>query len=235
VGSQHFEGCEGEDCGEAVVEEAQFGEQVGEQEVKRTEAHDGHDVRGVGEEGLAGDGEDGGDGVEREDDIGEFDGDEGQKENGDHALAAFEDEELVLTEADGVEAGEPRDPSRSVGFFFFCARKDQTNGGDEQDCGEDVADPLESREEAEAGCDEGSTHEDGAEDAPKEGFGLMGGLDFEEFEEEEKEEEVVDGERLFDGIAGEVLGGGEAAHGTEDEQSKGERCGDPENCGDDRG
>jgi hypothetical protein len=37
------------------VEEAQFSEQVGEEEVERTQAHDGHDVRRVGEKGLAGD------------------------------------------------------------------------------------------------------------------------------------------------------------------------------------
>jgi len=55
MGSEHLEGCEGEDCGEAVVDEAQFGEQVREDEVERTEAHDGHDVRGVGKEGVAGD------------------------------------------------------------------------------------------------------------------------------------------------------------------------------------
>ena len=37
------------------MEETQFGEQVGQEEVKRTEPHDGHDVRRVGEEGMAGD------------------------------------------------------------------------------------------------------------------------------------------------------------------------------------
>ena len=70
VGGEHLEGGEGEDRGEAVVEEAEFGEQVGEEEVERAETHDGHDVRGVGEEGVAGDGEDGGDGVEGEDHVG---------------------------------------------------------------------------------------------------------------------------------------------------------------------
>ena len=33
----------------------------------------------------------------------------------------------------------------------------------------------------------------------------MGGCDVEDAEEDEEDEEVVDGERLFDGVAGEVL------------------------------
>ena len=40
---------------------AKFCEEVGEEEVERSKTHDGHDVRGIGEEGMAGDGEDGGD------------------------------------------------------------------------------------------------------------------------------------------------------------------------------
>ena len=111
---------------------------------------------------MAGDREDGGDGVEREDDVGEFDGDEGQEENRDHALAVFDDEELVLTKADGVEAGEPGDPAWGVGLVFLGAGQDQTNGSDKQNSGEDVADPLEVSEEAYACGDEGSAHEDGA-------------------------------------------------------------------------
>lgn len=235
VDGEHLEGGEGKDSGEAEVEKTQLGEQVSEKEVERSETHDGHDVRGVSEERVASDGEDGGNGVEGEDDVGEFDGDQGQKEDCDHALAALEDEELVLTKAYGVEAGEPGDPAGRFGFWLFGARENETDGGDEQDSGEDVADPLEAGQEAEAGGDEGSAHEDGAEDAPEEGFGLIGGLDLEDTEEEEKEEEIVDGERLFDGVAGEVLRGGLAAHGAEEEEGEGEGGGDPEDGGGDRG
>ena len=217
------------------MEEAKLGEEVGEEEVERAEAHDGHDVRGVGEEGVAGDGEDGGDGVEREDDVGEFDGDEGEEEDGDHAAAVFEDEELVLAKADGMEAGEPGDPARGVGFVFFLGGENEADGGDEQDGGEGVADPVEAGEETKAGGDEGSAHEDGSGDSPEEGLGLVAGLDFEDAEEEEEEEEVVDGERLFDGVAGEVLRCGLAAEGAKDEEGEGEGGGDPEDGGGDGG
>lgn len=166
---------------------------MGEEEVERTEAHDGHDVRGVGQEGMSGDGEDGGDGVEGEDEVGEFDGDEGEEEDGDHTATVFDDEELVLAEADGVDAGEPCDPAGWVGFVLFFGGQDQTDGGDEQDSGEGVADPVEAREEAEARGDESPTHENGAGHSPEEHLGLMAGLDFEDAEEKEEEKEVVDG------------------------------------------
>jgi hypothetical protein len=130
-----------------------------------------------------------------------------------------------------VKTGEPGDPTWCVCFVFLGAWQDQTDGGDKQNSGKDVADPFEVSEETYACGDEGSAHEDGAEDAPEEGLGLMGGFDFEEAEEEEKEEEVVDGERLFDGVACEVLGSRQASHGTEDEEGEGKSSGDPEGGG----
>jgi len=104
------------------VEVAKFCEEVGEEEVEGTKSHDGHDVRGIGQEGMAGDGEDGGNGVEREDDVGEFDSDEGEEEDCDHAPSVFHDKELVLAKADGMEAGEPGDPAWGVGLVFIAGR-----------------------------------------------------------------------------------------------------------------
>ena len=85
------------------MEVAEFGEQTSEQEVEGAQAHDSHDVRGVGEEGMAGDREDGGDGVEGEDYVCDFDGEEREEEDGGEATAIFDDEEFVLAQADGAE------------------------------------------------------------------------------------------------------------------------------------
>ena len=217
------------------MQEAQFDEQVGQEEVERAQTHNGHDVRGIDQKGMAGDGEDGGDGVQGEDYVGEFDGDEGKAEDRHHAATVFKDEELVLAKADGVDAGEPGDPARGVGAFFFVGGKDEADGGDEQDGGEEIADPLEPLEQAETGGDEGSAHKDCAGDSPEEDFGLMGGLDIEGAEEQKEDEEVVDGERLFDGVTGEVLGGGLGAEGEEEEEGEGEGGRDPEDGGGDCG
>jgi hypothetical protein len=112
-------------------------------------------------------------------------------------------------------------------------RHDEADGGDEKDGGEDVADPGEAGEEAEAGGDEGSAHEDGSEDSPEEDAGLLERLDLEEAKKKQEDEEVIDGERLFDRVAGEVLDGGLAAEGAKDEEREGEGGGDPEGGGDD--
>jgi hypothetical protein len=98
VGGEHAGGGEGEDGGQAEVQEAELAQHVGEQEEERTETHDGEDVRGVGEEWVAGDGENGGDGVEGEDDVGGLDGDERQGEHGEHGDAALAGEEDVVAE-----------------------------------------------------------------------------------------------------------------------------------------
>jgi hypothetical protein len=157
---------------------------------------------------MTGDGENGGDGVEGEDDVGKLDGDEGEGEDGDHAAVGFANEKAVLAQTDGVNLGEPFEPARRVGFFCGAFGEEQADSGYEKDGCEDVADPMEAGQQAEAGGDEGSAHEDGPGNSPEEDFGLVGRFDFEEAEEEQEDEEIVDGERLFDGVAGKVLGGG---------------------------
>jgi hypothetical protein len=60
----------------------------------------------------------------------------------------------------------------------------------------------------------------------------MGRLDVEGAEEEKEDEQIVDGEGLFDGVAGEVLGGGLGTEVVEEKEGEGEGGGDPEDgCG----
>ena len=217
------------------MEKTELNEQASEEEVEGAQAHDGHDVRGVGQEGVTGDGEDGGDRVECKEDVGELDGEEAEEEHGGHAAAALADEELVLAEADGMDAGEPFDPARGACRLLFLLGDEEADGGGEQDEGEHIADPGEAGEQAEAGGDEGSAHDDGASDSPEEDARLAGGFDLEELKEEEEDEEVVDGESLFDGVAGEVLDGGGGAEGAEDEDGEGQGGADPEDGGDNGG
>ena len=111
-----------EDGGEAEMQKAELFEHASEQEEERTQTHDGEDVGRVGDEKMARDGEHGGDGIEREDDVGDLDGEQGEKKHGDHAGAVFSGEEDVGAERNGVDAGDPTDPerlARGVGGFFF--------------------------------------------------------------------------------------------------------------------
>ena len=180
---------------------------------------------------MAGDGEDGGDRVEREDYVAELDGDEGEQEEGRGGTAILADDEVVLARADGVQARDPGEPawgSRGLGFIFG---DEKTDGGHEQDCGEEVGYCLEVGEEGETSGDEEAAQEDCARNSPEEDFGLMGGSDLEEAEEEKEDEEIVDGERLLDGVSGEVLHAGGGAKRVMDEGGEGEGGGDPERGG----
>lgn len=219
------------------MEETKLLEGVGEEEEEGAEAHDGKDVGGVGEEGMAGDGEDGGDGVYGEDYVGGLHGEEGEEEHGDHARAVLCGEEDVVAEGDGVEAGDPAGPERGVVGSFVGGsgflRQDEADGGDEEDDGEEIAHPLEALKETEAGGDEGAAHEDGSGDSPEEDAGLKGRGDAEDAEDKKEDEEVVDREGLFDGIAGEELGCEEAAEGAEDVDGEEKSRGDPHDRGGD--
>jgi len=235
VGGEHLERGEAEDGGDAVVQKAQAGERADQDEVEGAQADDGHDVGGVSEEWIAGNGEDSGDGVEGEDDVGDLDGDEGQQEHGDDGAAAAEDDKSVLTGADGMQAGEPGDPAgRCVGLVGL-GGDDEADGGDEKDGGEDVGDGGEAGEQGKAAGDEESAHEEGSGYSPEEDFRLVGVVDADEAEEQEEDEEVVYGEGLLESIGGEVLDGGRAAEGVVKKQPEGERGSEPAGCGDDGG
>jgi hypothetical protein len=59
----------------------------------------------------------------------------------------------------------------------------------------------------------------------------MGGSDLEEAEEEKEDKEIVDGERLLDGVSSEVLHTGGGAKRVMDEGGEGQGGGDPEGSG----
>ena len=71
-----------------------------------------------------------------------------------------------------MDFGNQGDPARRLAVFLLGGGQDEANGCDQKNGGEDIADPLEVREEFEAGGDKGPAHEDGAEDSPEEDFGL---------------------------------------------------------------
>ena len=111
--------------------------------------------------------------------------------------------------------------------------EDETDGGGEEDEAEEGLDPVETGEEAEAAGDEGTAHEDGSGDPPEEDAGLVGGGDFEDAEEEQEDEKIVDGEGFLEGVAGEELGGGGGAEEAPEVDGGGSGGGDPHDGGGD--
>ena len=94
---------------------------------------------------------------------------------------------------------------------------------------------MEAVEQGDAAGDEEAAHQHGAGDSPEEDARLVRAVDLEKAEEKQEDEEVVDGHRLFEHIAGEVLDGGGRAMSVAQEESEGERGGDPEAGGGDGG
>ena len=116
----------------------------------------------------------------------------------------FAHEKVMLIFADGRQLAEPDEPLRLVhGGGFF--RLQHLDGGVEQDCAEDVADPGEALQQAYASGDEGTAHEDGAGDSPEKHARLACFGNAEEAEEQKEDEQVIDRKGLLDGVAGEVL------------------------------
>ena len=89
-------------------------------------------------------------------------------------------------------------------------------------------------EQAEAAGDEGSAENDGAEDSPEENARLAHRRDAKHAEEQKEDEQVVDGERLLQCIAGEELRSAGNFVIRNEDGGEGKRSDRPENGGVDR-
>ena len=127
-----------------------------------------------------------------------------------------------------MKAFKQGDPARCGGGTVWGGGNEQADGGDEDDEGEDIAYRLDAVEQGDATGDEEAAHQHGAGDSPEEDLGLVGTVDLEEAEEQKEDEEVVDGHRLFEYIAGEVLDGTGCPERLVEEDGEGEGGGDPE-------
>lgn len=108
------------------------------------------------------------------------------------------------------------------------AGEEQTDAGDDEQRTEEVDDPVEAREQRGAEGDEDRAHDDRAEDAPEENAMLVDLRNGEGGEEHDEDEDVVDGERLLDDVAGEELHGLVAAEAEIDPAVEDERQRDPD-------
>src|SRR5690348_13957761 len=90
---------------------------------------------------------------------------------------------------------------------IFAMLPHQSNATVNQDCAEDVHDPVKALEQRDTGKDKRGAHDDRAHHAPRQHSALML-LRYREVAEDQKEDEqVVDAERLLDDVAGEKLQG----------------------------
>lgn len=231
---EQFHPDEAEDEDEGRFEEAELRDEGGEAEVERAEAEDGEDVAGEDHEGVRGDGEDGRNGIDGEDQVGDFDHDEGEEEWGDGPFrgegswswwigdddascgvgriggsdGAAGEEALAVEEIDGAEAFFGEADERIVAGGIVGVDEGHLGGGEDEEEAEEDEDPSVAHDEFRAEEDHAAAHDEGTDDAPEEDAVLVFIGDCEEAEDHGDHEDVVHGEGFFDDVAGEVLDGG---------------------------
>ena len=181
--------------------------QVREQEVERAQAEDGEDVGGEDDERVAGDAEDGRDRVHGEDDVGAFDDEQDQEQEGGLAPAVVAHEEARAVVAAGDRQEAPDQPHDEVLLRrdLFVPGEQEADPGDDQERPEQVDQPVEAPEQRGAGEDERRAQHEGAEDAPEQHPVLQLLRHLEVGEDDQEDEQVVDRERVLDQVAGDEL------------------------------
>src|ERR1700733_1146497 len=127
---QHFDADKNEDGGHANIEMAKIAERASQQEIHRTQAENGENVRGKNDEGVLGHGKDGGHGIHGKNQIGGFDEQQRQRERGQEEPAVNPHKEFPAVEIFGngkKAAGQAQDEI----FFrlhFFTGKKHFKSG-----------------------------------------------------------------------------------------------------------
>gem|GEM_PF-3941318 len=238
VDDEHLGADEDQDEGETVLEEVEAVHDAGQQEVERPQTEDGEDVAGEDQERVGGDGKDGRDGVDGEDQVGDFDQKQDEEEwsGVPNQLAAalergllHEEAVFVILVGDRHQLAEPlQEPVVFSLDRSFVVLEGHLGAGEEQDGAEDVHHEVELFHQIGAGCDHGSAHGKGAENAPEEHSVLILERHCEGAEEQHEDEDVVDREGFLDQIAGEEFDRRLGAHGVVDDAVEGESQRDPD-------
>ena len=223
---EHFEAYEGEDEGQAIVEVVKGVKEVFDTEKEGAEAEDGKDVRRIDEKGVAGNGEDGGDRVEGKEDVARLYCHEGEKEGGKGAV--------VDEFAGGAVMGDFKVPRqiaenrvrRWIDLLIFL--EGELDSGIDEEKGKEVEHPLDMADQGQASHDKKGAKDDGSKDAPKEHFMQVAGRNMKILKNEEKNEEIVDRQRLLDEVGGQKQEGVVRAPAVPDPKVKKERKTYPE-------
>jgi len=193
--------------------------QVGEQEVQRPQPQDRERVGGEHQERLAGHREDRRDRVDREHDVARLDEHQHRQQGSGHQPPVDARDELLPVV--GVRAGhEPPEQAehhvvRQVDVLE--AMPEHAVAGEHQERPEHVQHPAEPVDESRAAGDEQRPEHQRPEDAVEQHPVLQFAGNGEVTEDQREHEHVVDGQRLLDEVAGQVLAAGlRAVHRPDD-------------------
>ena len=181
---EHFEADEHQDDSNAVLEIFEVFREGGEGEIEGAKAENGENVARQDDERIARHAEHRRNGIDGENHVGQFDGEQCQKQRRGQAATGFDDEKFVAVKlvGHGKRLAHPTHDEilREIGLFVavaehFCARVEQKQAEQPQN-------PLESVDDGNACKDKNAAQDECAENAPKEHFVLVFAIDAEEGE-----------------------------------------------------
>src|SRR5882672_1739639 len=188
------------------MKEAEGLHQPGNGKVHRTQAENGEHVRRIDNEGVESHGEDCRDRVDGKEQIGGFDYRQNdQQRRCIKARISFPsaDEEAVSLKVirDRQKAAQGSDRWVLRRIDLMLAGKSKTNPAIDQERTEQIENPVEALDEADASQDEDTAHEERTEDSPKQNAALVLLRNGKVPEYHEKDEEIVHTEGEFEYIA----------------------------------
>ena len=143
-------------------------------------------------------------------------------------LLSHEEPLAVIGARDRHDAAEPPDHETGFRVEILLVVHHHPDAGEHQKGAEQVDDPVEVLNQVRAGRDHRAAHQQGAEDAPEEDAVLVAGGHPEGAEDQDEDEDVVDGQRLLDQVAGEVFQPGVPAHESVDARAEQQRQSNPD-------
>src|ERR1035437_4671492 len=166
---QHLHSHKHQHEGQAVFQVAEVANGARQEEVERTQAENGKDVRGEDDERLPRHGEDGRDGIHGKEQVAGLNHHEHQRQGGER-FAAFplsHEPLAVKLWREGIEFS-PRLDHAIVLRMLFGLEKEHPEAAVEEEGAEDIEHPIEQGDEGNAQADHQAAHDESAKDARSE-------------------------------------------------------------------
>ena len=226
---EHLGPDEDQQQGQALLEVAEPVHGAGQQEVQGPQAEDGERVGREHDEQVPGHAEHGRYRVQGKHQVRCLDGHQGDKQRCEHDLPVYPGEETAAHVVTGDREDPAQPPDREV--LLGAGRglgAEHPRPGQQDHRAEDVEDPADVLDERAAGRDEAAPHDQRAHDPQQQHPPLQPGRDRQRAQQQHEHEDVVDAERLFQQVPGEVLAGHGRALGQPQDAAEGQPGRDPQ-------
>ena len=202
-------------------------DELGDQEEQRAQAEQREGVRREHDEAVGGDREDRRDRVDGEDEVDDRDGHQRGSRGGEDPPPVLPAGEPALRGygGDRQPGGEP--PHELLLGVVVAAVTEHAPARPDEEAGEDEVDPAERAEDGRADQDEDEPQHERADDAVAQQAMTLGDRHAERGEDEQEDEDVVQGQRLLDEVAGEVRAGVLGVPDQQQHAEEGERDAQP--------